>query len=368
MSIQIGTVSPWIRGLLVSACLVVIIAGMRAASPVLSPLLLAIFLAVLLYPAYRWLLNLGVPTWLTVSIMVLGVSLVGSGLLTLLWLSLAQLRDNLFLYAARLVDLRQRAETLLADFGLDVPTILTQDVFERQFVLTWAARIVTNLGSLVATGFFVVVATIFLLLQTTHLAERLQRDYGPNSLLHSRAAQVGQGVARFFAIRVRVNLIVAAGVTLWLLILGVDLAILWGIVAFFLSFIMYVGLTVAALPPMLLAMAESGPWYAVLVIIGVVVINVAIENVVAPAMMGQGLNLAPVVALASLVFWAWVLGPLGLIIAIPLTVIIVMLLASDPETYWLLVLMTMDAAPAVKLVHPDDPTPRRGPAPAEEVI
>ncbi len=189
------------------------------------------------------------------------------------------------------------------------------------------------------------VATIFLLLQSTHLTERLQHDYGPDSMLHSRAAQVGQGVARFFAIRVRVNLIVAAGITIWLLILGVDLAILWGIVAFFLSFIMYVGLMVAALPPMLLAMAESGPWYAVLVIIGVVVINVGIENVVAPAMMGQGLNLAPVVALASLVFWAWVLGPLGLIIAIPLTVIIVMLLASDPDTYWLLVLFTMDAAP-----------------------
>jgi AI-2 transport protein TqsA len=373
MSIQAATLSPWVRSLLVCASIVVIIAGMRAASPMLSPLLFAIFLAVLLYPPYRWLLNRGIPTWLTVSLMVLGVSMVGIGLLALLWLSLAQLRDNLVLYAARLVELRQNAETLLGDFGLDVPTILTQDVFERQFVLTWAARIVTNLGSLLATGFFVLVATIFLLLQSTHLEERLQREYGPNSPLHSRAAQVGQGVARFFAIRVRVNLIVAAGITIWLLILGVDLAILWGIVAFFLSFIMYVGLAVAALPPMLLALAESGPWYAILVIIGVAVINVGIENVVAPAMMGQGLNLAPVVALASLVLWAWVLGPLGLIIAIPLTVIIVMLLASDPDTHWLLVMLTMDTAPAVKLVHPDhgpdDPLhddKRRGPSPAGE--
>ncbi|MEZ4733865.1 MAG: AI-2E family transporter [Caldilineaceae bacterium] len=97
--------------------------------------------------------------------------------------------------------------------------------------------------------------------------------------------------------------------------------------------------------PILLALAESGLLWAVLAAIGFAVINVGIENVVAPAMMAQGLNLAPAVALVSLVFWAWVLGPLGFILAIPLTVIVVMLLASNPETEWLLALLTTDSSP-----------------------
>lgn len=359
----IGTTPLW-RNVTVAAALVVLFAGMRAASPILSPLLLALFLAVLLYPPYQWLLGRGIPTWLTVSIMITGVMLVGMGVLALLWLSVAQLTDNLAVYASSLIGLRGQVETWLAILGMDAPALLGPDILNRQMLITTAARLVTNLGSLLFTGFYVLVATVFLLLQTTHLAARLHRELGPDSLLQAQMVQVAQRTAHFFVIRVRVNLIVAAGITIWLYILGVDLAFLWGILAFFLSFVMYVGLAIASVPPVLLALAESGPLWAVLVIVGVMVINVGVENVLAPAMMGQGLNLAPVVALASLVFWAWILGPLGLILAIPLTVVVVMLLASYPETQWLTVLLTMDTpqSGALAKVMESAATPESAPA------
>ncbi len=234
--------------------------------------------------------------------------LVGLGLLGLLYISIS-LRANLFLYASRLTEQRINLATWLEELGIDAPTVLTQELFSRQMLIGTTARLLTNLGSLVVTGVFVLVTTVFLLLQTTHLSERIDREWGPGNLLNAQAAQVAQRVASFFSIRVRVNLIVATAITIWLAILGVDLAVLWGILAFFLGFIMYIGVTIAALPPALLALAESGPWWAVLAFLGVLLINMGIENIVAPAMMGQGLNLTPAVALASLVFWAWVLRP-----------------------------------------------------------
>jgi predicted PurR-regulated permease PerM len=337
--------APLVSNLLIGASLVVIVAGMRAAASFISPFLLAIFLAVLLYPPYRGLVDRGFPTWLTVSIMVAGVMLVGLGLLALLYLSIESLRSNLFLYATRLTAQRINLETWLESIGIDAPTVLTQELINRQVLITTTARLLTNLGSLIVTGVIVLVTTVFLLLQTTHLSERVDREWGPGNLLNAQAAQIAQRVARFFTIRVRVNLIVATAITLWLAILGVDLAVLWGILAFFLGFIMYIGVTIAALPPAILALAESGLWWAVLAFLGVLLINMGIENIVAPAMMGQGLNLTPAVALASLVFWAWVLGPLGFILAIPLTVIVVMILASNPDSRWLLVLLTMDTIP-----------------------
>ncbi len=337
--------SPLLRNLLMGASLVIIVAGMHAASSILSPFFTAIFLAVLLYPPYRGLVSRGFPTWLTVSIMVAGVMLVGLGLLGLLYISIESLRANLFLYASRLTEQRINLATWLEELGIDAPTVLTQELFSRQMLIGTTARLLTNLGSLVVTGVFVLVTTVFLLLQTTHLSERIDREWGPGNLLNAQAAQVAQRVASFFSIRVRVNLIVATAITIWLAILGVDLAVLWGILAFFLGFIMYIGVTIAALPPALLALAESGPWWAVMAFLGVLLINMGIENIVAPAMMGQGLNLTPAVALASLVFWAWVLGPLGFILAIPLTVIVVMILASNPDSRWLLVLLTMDTIP-----------------------
>ena len=206
------------------------------------------------------------------------------------------------------------------------------------------ARLLTNLGSLVVTGVFVLVTTVFLLLQTTHLSERIDREWGPGNLLNAQAAQVAQRVASFFSIRVRVNLIVATAITIWLAILGVDLAVLWGILAFFLGFIMYIGVTIAALPLTLLALAESGPWWAVMAFLGVLLINMGIENIVA---CHDGTGPEPDACRRvglSLVFWAWVLGP-RLYPRYPLTVIVVMILASNPDSRWLLVLLTMDTIP-----------------------
>ncbi len=342
--------SPLLHNLLIGACLVIIIAGMRVAAPLLSPLLLTLFLAMLLYPAYQWLLSRGIPTWLTVSIMVVGVLLVGALVLGLLWISVGQLRSNLFLYASRLLIQSTRFQEWLTTVGIDAPTLLTRELLNRQVLVGTATSLLTTLGSLTSTSFFVLVATVFLLLQTTHLSARLDHELGANSFLSTQAIQVAQRVAHFFTIRVRVNLIVATGITIWLLVLGVDLAILWGILAFFMGFVMYVGLAIAALPPALLALAESGPLWGALVLVGFLVVNVGVENVLAPAMMAQGLNLAPAVALASLLFWSWVLGPLGFILAIPLTVIVVMILASNPETRWLLALLTMNAQAGAELV------------------
>ncbi len=348
MKLTTVRISPLLHNLLLSASVIVIVAGMRAASPLLSPLLLALFLALLLYPAYQWLLNRGIPTWLTVSLMVGGVLLAGVCILGLLWLSIEQLRSNIFLYASRLIIQSMRLQSWLETMGVDVPRILTQELLNRQLLVGTTAGLLTTIGSLLSTSFFVLVATIFLLLQATHLSARFARDREPNNMLSDQAFQVAQRVAHFFAIRVRVNLIVAIGITLWLFVLGVDLAILWGILAFFFGFVMYIGLAIAALFPALLALAESGPLWAVLVIIGFFVINVGVENVLAPAMMAQGLNIAPVVALASLLFWVWVLGPLGFILAIPLTVIVVMILASYNETQWLLPLLTMERPPGIE--------------------
>ncbi|MBX3010870.1 MAG: AI-2E family transporter [Caldilineaceae bacterium] len=345
------------RPVVMGASLVVIVAGMRAASSILSPMLLALFLAVLLYPAYRWLLRRGIPTWLTVSIMVCGVTLLGVGLIGLLWISIEQLRSNLFFYTNQLMSQRSYFEEWLRIFDIDAPTLISQEILNRQFLFSNATILFTNLVSLLFTSFFVLVVTVFLLLQTTHLSERLEREWGPANFLSAQVIQVTQRVAHFFTIRVRVNLIVAIGITIWLLILGVDLALLWGLMAFFFGFVMYVGLAIAALPPTLLALAESGLLWGALVVLGVTIINVAIENVLAPSLMAQGLNLAPAVALASLIFWSWVLGPLGFILAIPLTVIVVVILASNPETQWLLTLLTMDASASVQLTAPLPETP-----------
>jgi AI-2 transport protein TqsA len=120
-----------------------------------------------------------------------------------------------------------------------------------------------------------------------------------------------------------------------LLLLGVDFALMWGILTFFLSFVPYIGLVLAVTPAVVLALAEFGVTRAVLAIVGVIVINILAENVLSPMMMGRGLNLSPTVVFLSFIIWAWLLGGPGAFLALPLTLFVAVMFDTFPETRWL---------------------------------
>jgi AI-2 transport protein TqsA len=151
----------------------------------------------------------------------------------------------------------------------------------------------------------------------------------------ARLTTVGRSVVRQFGLRAIVNLVTGAGVTVLLFVLGVDFPLLWGILTFFLSFVPYIGLVLAVTPAVVLALAEFGLERALLVILGVVVINVMAENVLSPMMMGRGLNLSPTVVFLSFIIWAWLLGGPGAFLALPITLFVAVMLDTFPETRWL---------------------------------
>jgi AI-2 transport protein TqsA len=126
----------------------------------------------------------------------------------------------------------------------------------------------------------------------------------------------------------------------------VDFPLLWGILTFFLSFVPYIGLVLAVTPAVVLALAEFGVSRAVLVIVGVVVINVLAENVLSPVMMGRGLNISPTIVFLSFILWAWLLGGPGAFLALPITLFVAIMLDTFPETRWLASLMGISDADA----------------------
>jgi len=114
---------------------------------------------------------------------------------------------------------------------------------------------------------------------------------------------------------------------------------LWGLVAFLLNFIPTVGSFIAAVPAVLLALVQLGAFEAGLTLVGFVVVNLIIGNVIEPRWMGRGLNLSPLVVFVSLVLWGWVLGPVGMLLSIPLTIMLKIALESQNETRWIGVMM-----------------------------
>jgi len=186
------------------------------------------------------------------------------------------------------------------------------------------------------------------------MMNRLRVSTGEDHPQVARLAVFGRSVIRQLGLRAIVNLATATGVVLLLLVLRVDFPLMWGILAFFLSFIPWIGLPLAVAPAVVLAFAEHGLTSALLVIAGVTVINILAENALSPMLMGRGLSISPTVLFLGFLFWAWLLGGPGAFLAAPLTIFLILMLDTFPETQWLANVMGM-GAPEPNAPDPEEP-------------
>ncbi len=182
-----------------------------------------------------------------------------------------------------------------------------------------------------------------MLAESNGLVRRLQRSVDPDSIAFASAAQAVPSVVKFLVIISIFNLIIAILDTIFLWFLGVPYPILWGVFAFVFGFIPYIGYWISMLPPLILAFAQSGIAGAIAVLLGYWFINGVLSSVVAPRYFGKGLNVSPVLTLLAVIFWGWLLGPVGAIVGVPMTVLLkLIVLENYPETRWLAQALSQD--------------------------
>jgi predicted PurR-regulated permease PerM len=200
-----------------------------------------------------------------------------------------------------------------------------------------ASLLVAILGGVVSFAgdlLFGLVLVAFLLIDFKRLLNLATSELSGRPFF-GKLPEIAQTAVTYFGVRTRLNLVTGLGVGVLLLILGVDYALLWGAMAFMLSYVPYVGLFVAMVPPTILAFAEHGLGMAAVVAIGAVVVNLAIENIVEPRLTGKTLKLSPVVVLVSFFFWGWLLGSTGALLSMPIMVMIMLVTAEDERTRWI---------------------------------
>jgi AI-2 transport protein TqsA len=329
-----------------AASLAIIIAAMTMAAAYISPVLLALFLAILFMPILHWLQKKGLSTGLALLAMIIGVIVLALGLTWFLSASFEQLADSLSTYQAQFQAWVANAQATLASQGID-PSGITRGAADIEAIVLSFIDYLSRLGNFVATALFIVVTIIFALIEGPRLRSTLQQSLGQDHLLVVRSADFSQSVVHYFGLRTLVNLITGGLVTIMLWVLGIDFALLWGVLTFFLSYVPYLGITLATIPAVLLAWAQYGLGMAIVVIIGVMIINGAAENLVAPKLIGQGLKVSPLVVFLSFMLWSWILGPLGMFLSMPLTVILMFLLDSFDGTRWVADLMAGSSKPPV---------------------
>ena len=158
----------------------------------------------------------------------------------------------------------------------------------------------------------------------------------------------------YLVIKTGMSLLTGVLVSVWLTILNVEFALLWGSIAFFLNFVPYIGSLIAAIPVVVLTLLDVSLGSASLIAVGYLVINVIVGNLLEPRFMGRGLNLSTLVVFLSLLFWGWVFGPVGMFLSVPLTMLVKIALEYSPKSHWLAVLLSADVPqPKDDGIHPN---------------
>jgi predicted PurR-regulated permease PerM len=270
--------------------------------------------------------------------MACGIVISGVALVWFLSVSFGQLANSLSMYQAQLQEWVNRAQDVLASRNRPLTGI--GEAIDIGEILQSLLSYLGQLGNFAATTLFIIVTIIFALVEAPTLRLTLQQSLGEDHALVTRSTEFSRSVVHYFGLRTLVNLLTGAIVTVFLWMLGVDFALLWGVLTFFLSYVPYLGITLATIPSVLLALVEYGVGMAVVVIIGIIIINGVAENLLAPKLIGQGLKISPLIVFLSFILWSWILGPLGMFLSMPLTVILMFLLDSFESTRWAANLMT----------------------------
>jgi predicted PurR-regulated permease PerM len=337
--------SKTLRFLIGVAALGVAVVTMQPYAWLLNAVFLGVIITVVSVPMLYWLGRKGLSGGLALVITLLVLTLLAVAFALFFVGSVNRLVEAVPSYVEEAESLKATVESSVAGLGIDTTGLrAVLELMDPARLLSLIADSLARLADRISNLVVVVLLVAFLLAEALNLPAKVQRQL---RLGHTQLAPVSeyiQDLRRYVVITTQLGVFTGLAAAILLLILGVDLPVLWGVLTFLLSFIPTVGIFLAMIPPALLALLEFGLAKALLVVAGFLLIDAVVENVAKPKFLGESLDMAPVVIILSLIFWAAVLGPVGALLAVPLTMAVKQLvLEADEEFRWLAEMMSSGA-------------------------
>jgi predicted PurR-regulated permease PerM len=323
---------------IIAASIIIIIAGLMQAQSVAIPIILAMFISIICAQPIIWLSRRKIPYSLAIFIVLFGMLSIFLLIGGLIGESLAQFYNDVPKYEENLKTIVTNIMDSLNQMGINIKSSQLLEIFDPKKILNFTANMVGQIGGIMSNSFLILLITVFILFEINAfvLKTRLVELKHGNSLDYLN--KIGQSIRHYLSIKTVVSLLTGFLITIYLLIIGVDYAILWGVIAFMLNYIPNIGSIIAAVPTMLLALVQIGVGGMIWTGVGYLGINMIIGNIVEPKVMGKGLGLSTLVVFLSLIVWGYIFGSVGMFLSVPLTMVIKIILESNKETSWVAIL------------------------------
>jgi AI-2 transport protein TqsA len=351
-------------GLVAVAAVMIIFWGVRSLAFILTPLLVAMVITICILPLPGRLMKRGMKPGLALILTILLVVAVLALTCFIVVASVGKLAGLLPTYTASLA----AQPSLLTPSSASTATSQTSPIQASTTVT--ATNLIQSLESLTGTSvaslqaavspaqatgiaaaivgvaakavmqvFFILFIFAFMLSAAFSLRDKTVAGFGPENPMMAKVQEFTSEVRQYMNLLTVVNLLVAVGDTVFLWIMGIDFALLWGILAFMMGYIPSIGWWISLIPPFLIAWAQYGIQKALIVLVAYVLINGGVQNIIQPRMMGKGLRISPLVVFVSVIVWATFLGGMGALIAVPLTMLVMKVLEMSESSRWIATLM-----------------------------
>jgi AI-2 transport protein TqsA len=328
--------------LIVTAALFVVFAGIKMAANILVPFLLSVFIAIICNPLIARASRYKIPKVLAVLLVIALFVIIALSLAGLVGKSLTELSLKLPEYREQLTGQFVWLTEKLAEKNIIISSAVLIEYFDPAAAMGLAADMLSGLGSVMANLFLIIITVIFMLFEASTLPKKLHFALADPDMRLKQIDRFLTSVNNYLAIKTLVSIATGIVVSLMLWAFGLDFFLLWGVLAFLLNYIPNIGSIIAAVPAMSLAVLQLGIPEAGLIGLGYFVINMVMGNIVEPRYLGRGLGLSTLVIFLSLIFWGWLLGSVGMLLSVPLTMIIKIGLENSEEGRWFAILLSGD--------------------------
>jgi AI-2 transport protein TqsA len=322
--------------LVTAAALVIVVAGLRATADIVGPLMLALALTIVFHP-FRRKLERRLPAWAASVVVVICAYVLILSLTLAVLISLGRMGALISEYADQANEFTAQVADWLEARGMGTAQVdALADALDVGQLVDWVTSLLSGILSVLSDLFFLVTLLLFLAFDSAHAA-RLAEDAGRHRpLLVEAMSSFAHGTRNYLGVSAVFGLIVAVIDTIVLWAMGVPGAFIWGVLAFVTNFIPNIGFVIGVIPPAVIALLEGGPALMIAVLVVYSVINVVIQSIIQPRFVGNAVGLSTTLTFLSLVFWTWVLGPLGALLAIPMSLFFkAILVQADPGARWM---------------------------------
>ncbi|HHJ10971.1 MAG TPA: AI-2E family transporter [Bacteroidetes bacterium] len=319
------------------AYIVIILAGIKISASIITPFLLSLFIVIIFKPFSDSLINKGIPRWLTFTIISIIVLLFGFLVVTIISVSVQSFSENLSFYNEKLNSYRDELVLLSRKLGISEKDQLTS-ILNPAKIMSFVAGALTNFSDILSNSILILLTVIFIFIETNIFPDKIKvitKDEKTLRYFH----EINHQVNNYMMIKTVISAGTGIIIGIALALIRLDFAILWGLIAFLLNYIPNIGSLIAAIPPIILALIQFGIPGAIGVTVIFLVINFVIGNYIEPKVMGKGLGLSVLIVFLSLIFWGWLLGPVGMLLSVPITLVFKIIMQAQPQKRWIAVLL-----------------------------